>query len=76
MSRASPANRADLSHEISSISITFYLASWQAFVLLKPAMSFNFSSPEYLSHHRTRKNRVSPVSRAGPAHMNSPLDGK
>ena len=31
-------------------------------------MPFNFSSPEYLSHHRTRKNRVS------PAHMNSPLD--
>ena len=30
-------------------------------------MPFNFSSPEYLSHHRTRKNRVS------PAHMNSPL---
>ena len=36
-------------------------------------MPFNFSSPEYLSHHRTRKNRVSPVSRASPAHMNSPL---
>ena len=36
-------------------------------------MLFNFSSPEYLSHHKTRKNRVSPVSRAGPAHMNSPL---
>ena len=35
-------------------------------------MPFNFSSPEYLSHHRTRKNRVSPVSRASPAHMNSP----
>ena len=31
-------------------------------VLLKAAMPFNFSSPEYLSHHRTRKNRVSPVS--------------
>ena len=36
-------------------------------------MPFNFSFPEYLSHHRTRKNRVSPVSRASPAHMNSPL---
>ena len=36
-------------------------------------MPFNFSSPEYLSHHRTRKNRVNPVSRASPAHMNSPL---
>ena len=24
-------------------------------------MPFNFSSPEYLSHHRTRKNRVSPA---------------
>ena len=36
-------------------------------------MPFNFSSPEYLSHHRTQKNRVSPVSRASPAHMNSPL---
>ena len=37
-------------------------------------MPFNFSSPEYLSHHRTGKNRVSPVSRASPAHMNSPLE--
>ena len=36
-------------------------------------MPLNFSSPEYLSHHRTGKNRVSPVSRASPAHMNSPL---
>ena len=36
-------------------------------------MAFNFNSPEYLSHHRTRKNRVSPVSRASPAHMNNPL---
>ena len=36
-------------------------------------MPFNFSSSEYLSHHRARKNRVSPVSRASPAHMNSPL---
>ena len=36
-------------------------------------MPFNFSSPEYLSHHKRRKNRVSPVSRASPAHMNSPL---
>ena len=35
-------------------------------------MPFNFSSPEYLSNHRTRKNRVSPVSRASPAHMNGP----
>ena len=35
-------------------------------------MPFKFSFPEYLSHHRTRKNRVSPVS---PAHMNSPLLG-
>ena len=40
-------------------------------MLLKAAMPFNFSSPEYLSNHRTRKNRVSPVS---PAHMNSPLE--
>ena len=37
-------------------------------------MPFNFSSSEYLSHHRTRKNRVSPVSWASPTHMNSPLD--
>ena len=37
MSRASPANRADLSHENLLLfnNITFYLASWQAFVLLK-----------------------------------------
>ena len=47
MSRASPANRADLRHENLYFSvfnnITFYLASWQAFVLLKAAMPFNFS---------------------------------
>ena len=36
-------------------------------------MPFNFSSPEYLSPHKRRKNRVSPVSQASPAHMNSPL---
>ena len=42
-------------------------------MLLKAAMPFNFSSPEFLSYQRTRKNRVSPVSRASPAHMNSPL---
>ena len=42
-------------------------------MLLKVAMPFNFSSPEYSSHHRTRKNRVSLVSRVSPAHMNSPL---
>ena len=41
-------------------------------MLLKAAMPFNFSSPEFLSHHKTRKNRVSPVSRASPAHINSP----
>ena len=73
MSRASPANRADLSHENLFNNISFYLASWQAFLLLKAAVPFNFSPPEYLSHHRTRKNRVSPVNRASPAHMNSPL---
>ena len=43
-------------------------------MLLKAAIPFNFSSPKYLSHHRTRKNRYSPVSRASPAHMNSPYD--
>ena len=42
-------------------------------LLSMTAMPFNLSSPEYLSHHRTRNNRVSPVSRASPAHMNSPL---
>ena len=36
-------------------------------------MPFNFSSPEFLSHGKLRKNQVSPVSRASPAHMNSPL---
>ena len=36
-------------------------------------MPFNFSSPEYLSPHKRRKNRVSSVSRASPAHTNSPL---
>ena len=44
-------------------------------MLLKAAMPFNFSSPEYLSSHKRRKNWVSPVSRASPAHMNSPLEG-
>ena len=43
-------------------------------MLLKVAMPLNFSSPEYLSHHGTRKNRVSRVTRASPAHMNSPLE--
>ena len=38
-------------------------------------MPFNCSSPEYLSHHRTPQNRVSLVSQASPAHMNSPLSG-
>ena len=38
-------------------------------------MPFNCSSPEFLSHHKPRKNRVSPVSRASPAHINSPLAG-
>ena len=41
-------------------------------MLLKAAIPFNFSSPEYLIPHKRRKNRVSPVSRASPAHMNSP----
>ena len=43
-------------------------------MLLKAAMPFNFSSPEYLNPHKRRKNLVSPVSRASPAHMNSPLE--
>ena len=42
-------------------------------MVLKAGIPFNFSSPEYLSNHRTRKNRVSPVSRASPAHMNGPI---
>ena len=37
-------------------NITFYLAWWQASTLLKPAMTFNFSSPEFLSHDKMRKN--------------------
>ena len=36
-------------------------------------MPFNFSSSEYFSPHKRRKNRVSPVSRASPAHVNSLL---
>ena len=43
----------------------------EAFTLLKAAMSFCFSSLEFLSHHKRRKSH--PVSRASPAHMNSPL---
>ena len=51
----SRANRADLSHEnILFNNITFYLALWQAFMLHKAAMPF--SSPEYLSPHKRRKN--------------------
>ena len=42
-------------------------------MLLKAAMPFNFSSPEHLSSHKRRKNWVSPISRASPANMNSPL---
>ena len=45
-------------------------------MLLKAAMPFNFSSPEYLSPHKRRKDRVSPVSRASPAHMNSQYRGR
>ena len=52
---------------------TIWFTNMKVQINLKAAMPFNFSSPEYLSHHRTRKNRVSPVSRASPAHMNSPL---
>ena len=37
-------------------------------------MPFNFSASEFLNPHKKRKNLVSPVSRASPAHMNSPLD--
>ena len=33
---------------------------------IEAAMPFNFSCPEYLSHHKRRKNGVSPVSRASP----------
>ena len=42
-------------------------------MLLKAVMPFNFGSPKFLSHSKLRKNQVSPVSRASPAHMNSPL---
>ena len=38
-------------------------------------MPFNFSSPEFLSHSKLRKNQVSPVRRASSAHMNNPLVG-
>ena len=31
-----------------------------------------YDLPFGVTNHRTRKNRVSPVSRASPAHMNSP----
>ena len=37
-------------------------------------MPFNFPLPEDLSHSKLRKNQVSPVSRASPAHMNSLID--
>ena len=40
-------------------------------MLLKAAIPFNCSSPEYLSPHKKRKNRVSPASRA---HMNRPSE--
>ena len=38
-------------------------------MLLKAAIPFDCTSPQYLSLHKKRKNRV---SRANPAHMNSP----
>ena len=71
MSRASPANGADLSHEkifTFQQHTALIRSQLQAFALLKAAMPFNFSSPALISHHKTRKNRV---SRARPAHINS-----
>ena len=57
MSRASPANRADLSHELFNFQQHNVLFSlMQAFKLLKAALPFNFSSPEYLSPKKRRKN--------------------
>ena len=37
-------------------------------------MPFNFRSSEFLSHSKLRKNQVSLVRRASPAHMNNPLE--
>ena len=67
MSRVSPADQAYLSHA------NLYFSSKFSRCLRRLYMPFNFSSPEFLSHHKMRKNRVSSVSRASPAHMNSPL---
>ena len=39
-------------------------------------MPFNFRLPEFLSHSKLRKNQVSPVSRASPAHMNCSLESR
>ena len=59
MSWASPA--------LFSLVASFHVAQAKLY-------SFNCSSPEYLSPHKKRKNRVNPVSRASPAHMNSPQE--
>ena len=71
MSRASPANRADLSHENLYFSTThnvlFSLMASFRFMSLKAAMPFNFSSPEFLIHHRTR--RIESARLAGLARL-------
>ena len=44
-----------------------------SFHVFKVAMLFDFSSPEFLSHTKLRKNQVNPVSQASLIYMNSPL---
>ena len=64
MSQASPANQADLSHENLYLLQRDVLLKFKArFMLLQMAITFNFSSPEFLS---------SELSHSGyAAHMNS-----
>ena len=44
-----------------------------SFHVFKAAMLFDFSSPEFLSHTKLRKNQVNQVSQASLIYMNSPL---
>ena len=53
MSQASPANQADLSHENLYLLQRDVLLKFKArFMLLQMAITFNFSSPEFLSSER------------------------
>ena len=56
MSRASPANRADLSHDVTFQQHNVIFSLMASFHVAKGSYAFNFTSPEYLSPHKRRKN--------------------